>query len=77
MPQARPLFDIAPRVYELRIREAGKNWRLFYRVDADRVLLIHLINKTTQTLSERDKTLVKTRLATYDAARVLDTKEKP
>lgn len=69
MPQARPLFDIAPRVYELRIREAGKNWRIFYRADADRILLIHQINKTTQTLSEQDKKTVKDRIAAYDAAR--------
>lgn len=74
MPQARPLFEIAPRLYEMRIREAGKNWRIFYRADADRVLLIHQINKTTRTLSERDKKTVKDRLATYDAARQKEKK---
>lgn len=74
MPQARPLFDIAPRLYELRIREAGKNWRIFYRVDADRVLLIHQVNKTTPTLSQPDKKLVRDRLAAYDAARLAEQK---
>lgn len=69
MPQARPLFEIAPHLYELRIREAGKNWRIFYRVDADRVLLIHQISKTTPTLSEQDKNLIKERLTCYDLAR--------
>ena len=77
MPQARPLFDVAPRLYELRIRETGKQWRIFYRVDADRVLLIHQINKTTPTLTEQDKNLVNRRLATYDAARAIaQNKEK-
>jgi phage-related protein len=76
MPQARPLFEVAPRLYELRIREAGKNWRIFYRADADRVLLIHQINKTTQTLSEQDKKTVKDRLATYDAARIEERKKR-
>jgi phage-related protein len=75
MPQARPLFDVAPRLYELRIRETGKQWRIFYRVDADRVLLIHQINKTTPTLSEQDKNLVKERLAAYDTARAAEGKK--
>lgn len=78
MPQARPLPEVAPRLYELRVREAGRNWRIFYRVDADRVLLIHRINKTTPTLGEQDKNLVKERLAAYDAARAqAKKKEKP
>lgn len=78
MPQARPLFDVAQRLYELRIREAGKNWRIFYRADSDRILLIHQINKTTPTLTEQDKNLVKERLATYDALRAEEqSKGKP
>lgn len=77
MPQARPLFDIAPRLYELRIREAGKNWRIFYRVDADRVLLIHQINKKTPTLTEQDKTAIKNRLSAYDAAQRKARQEPP
>jgi phage-related protein len=76
MPQARPLFDIAPRLYELRIRDAGRNWRIFYRADSDRILLIHQVNKTTQTLSEQDKKTVRDRLAIYDAARDKEKKEK-
>lgn len=75
MPQARPLFDVAPRLYELRIRETGRNWRIFYRADAERILLIHQINKTTRTLGEADKKLIKERLAAYDAAK--NAKEKP
>lgn len=77
MPQARPLFNIAPRLYELRIREAGKNWRIFYRVDVDRILLIHQINKKTPTLTEQDKTTIKNRLSTYDAAQQKARQEPP
>ena len=69
MPHARPLSNIAAGLYELRIREADKNWRIFYRVDADRILLIHQINKTTQTLPDKDKALIRQRLAAYDAAK--------
>ena len=66
MPQARPLFEIAPHLYELRVRETGKNWRIFYRVDNDRILIIHQINKTTRTLPQQDITLIQNRLAAYD-----------
>lgn len=76
MPKARPLFDVAPHLYELRIREAGHNWRVFYRADTDRILLIHQINKTTRTLSDADKNLVKDRLSAYDAARAAKSREK-
>ena len=69
MPHARPLANIAAGLYELRIREADKNWRIFYRVDDDRILLIHQINKTTQTLLDKDKALIRQRLAAYDAAK--------
>jgi phage-related protein len=77
MPQARPLFDIAPRLYELRVREAGRNWRIFYRADADRVLVIHQINKTTPTLTEQDKDTVINRLAAYDAAQEKNRAKEP
>ncbi len=76
MPQARPLFDIAPRNYELRVREANRNWLIFYRADADRVLLIHQINKTTPTLREQDKKTVKDRLTAYDAARAASNQKE-
>lgn len=75
MPQARALFSVAPGLYELRIREADKNWRVFYRVDQDRVLLIHQINKTTRTLPDKDKKLIVSRLASYDAAKAGETQE--
>ncbi len=73
MPHARALFNVSPHLYELRIRETGKNWRIFYRTDADRILIIHQINKTTRTLPEQEKTLIKSRLAAYDEAK---TKEE-
>lgn len=76
MPQARALFSIAPGLYELRINEADKNWRIFYRTDADRILLIHQINKTTRTLPDKDKKLIANRLAVYDAAKAQEDKSK-
>ncbi len=70
MPHARPLPSIAAGLYELRVREADKNWRIFYRVDDDFVVLIHQINKTTRTLPQQDINLIQRRLAAYDAAKI-------
>ena len=50
MPQARALPGIAAGLYELRVREADRNWRIFYRVDDDYVVIVHQLNKTTRTL---------------------------
>lgn len=69
MPQARALFGVAPRLYELRVREPDKNWRIFYRADDDYILVIHQINKTTKTLPDKDKKLIISRLSAYDAAK--------
>lgn len=77
MPQARPLPDVAPHLYELRVREPGRNWRIFYRADADRVLVIHQINKTTPTLTEQDKDTVRNRLTAYDAAKTKAQTKEP
>lgn len=76
MPQARPLPGIAAGLYELRVREADKNWRIFYRVDDDRILLIHQINKTTRTLPQQDIDTIQNRLAAYDAAKAQEEKSK-
>ena len=69
MPQARALPGIAPGLFEPRIREADRNWRIFYRADDDFVLVIHQINKTTRTLPKQDIKTIQTRLAAYDAAK--------
>lgn len=74
MPQARALFGVAPGLYELRIREPDKNWRIFYRADDDYILVIHQINKTTRTLPDKDKKLIISRLAAYDAAKTQELK---
>ena len=69
MPHARALPGIAAGLYELRIREPDKNWRIFYRVDDDYIVIVHQLNKTTRTLPNQDITLIQNRLAAYDAAK--------
>ena len=69
MPPARALPQIAAGLHELRVREANKNWRIFYRVDDDCILLIHQFNKTTPKLPQQEIDTIQKRLAIYDAAK--------
>jgi phage-related protein len=48
MPASRPMPSIGPGVHELRIRDAGHNWRIIYRIDADRILIVEVFAKTTR-----------------------------
>lgn len=48
LPHSRPMPSIGPRSHELRIRDAGHNWRVFYRLDADAVLILDVLDKKTQ-----------------------------
>ena len=50
MPHSRPLPVIGARCHELRVRDKDKNWRLIYRIDDDRILIVEVFNKTTQQL---------------------------
>ena len=69
MPQARPMPEIAPGIYELRVRDAQHNWRIIYRADADRVVLIHQFAKTTRKTPQPVIELCRARLRAYDVAR--------
>src|ERR1035438_4791085 len=48
LPQSRPMPDIGPRCHELRIRDENKNWRIFYHLSADAVVILDVHNKTTR-----------------------------
>jgi phage-related protein/predicted XRE-type DNA-binding protein len=50
MPQAEPLPDVGPRCGALRVRDAGHNWRIVYRIDADVVLVLEVYSKTTRKI---------------------------
>ena len=47
LPQSRPMPAIGPRCHELRVRDAGHHWRIFYRVDRDAVLVLDVLDKKT------------------------------
>ena len=73
MPQAEPLPIVGPRCGALRVRDGGHNWRIMYRVDARRVLILDVYAKKTKTIPDKVIAQCKGRLKDYDdeVARVL------
>ena len=69
MPHSRPLPSIGPRCHELRIRDHNINWRIIYRIDSERILIVEVFRKTTRQLPIKVVAVCKERLAKYDQAR--------
>jgi phage-related protein len=66
MPVSRPMPTIGPRCHELRIKDADHTWRIVYRADSDRVLVLDVFdkndNKTPKSVIDNCKKL----LSRYD-----------
>lgn len=45
LPHSRPMRSIGPRCHELRVRDQNKNWRIIYRVDEDRILIVEVFKR--------------------------------
>lgn len=66
LPPSRPMKSIGPRCHELRVRDAGHNWRIFYRIDPDAILVIDVTAKKTQKTPKAEIGLCRRRLDAYD-----------
>ncbi|PIR22158.1 MAG: hypothetical protein COV44_09475 [Deltaproteobacteria bacterium CG11_big_fil_rev_8_21_14_0_20_45_16] len=63
MPISRPMSDIAHGVHELRIKDAGGQYRVFYYTKVgDAILVFHLFKKKTQQLPKREREIASKRL---------------
>ena len=68
MPHSRPMSGIGARCHELRIVDAGRTWRIIYRLDPDAIVIAEVFQKTTQQTPVRIIQDCRQRLARYDAA---------
>jgi phage-related protein len=68
MPHARPMPSIGPRCRELRVRDADHNWRIFYRTDADAVVILGVHDKKTERALRSVLESCRARLRRYDDA---------
>jgi phage-related protein len=50
LPHSRPMPVIGSRCHELRIRDENKNWRIFYHLSADAVVILDVNNKATRKI---------------------------
>jgi phage-related protein len=68
MPHSRPMPVIGRRCHELRVRDGDLTWRIFYRVDADAVVVIDILAKKTEQTPSGTIQVCRARLAEYDRA---------
>lgn len=67
LPQSRPMPSIGAHCHELRVRDENKIWRLFYRIDADAIVVILWTEKKTSKTPDEVLDLCRQRLKSYDA----------
>ena len=68
MPHSRPMPEIGPRCHELRVKDAGAEWRIMYRADPDAVLVLDVFTKKTRTTPANVTRNCTRRLRDYDTA---------
>ena len=68
MPQSRPMPVVGPRCHELRVRNAGADWRIVYRLDADAVVILEVFAKKTRATPKTVIDACTRRLKEYDRA---------
>ena len=68
MPQSRPMPVVGPRCHELRVRDAGADWRIVYRLDADAVVILEVFSQKTRTTPKSVIDACARRLREYDHA---------
>jgi len=66
MPLAEPLPEVGTRCGALRVRDAGHNWRIMYRIDADAVLILDVYPKKTRKIPDEVIRRCRDRLKRYD-----------
>ena len=68
MPHSRPVPVVGPRCHELRVRDAGADWRIVYRLDSDAVVILEVFTKKTRATPKTVIDACTRRLGEYDRA---------
>ena len=48
LPSSRPMPAIGPHCHELRVRDAGQDWRLVYHIASEAAVILDVFAKKTQ-----------------------------
>jgi hypothetical protein len=62
MPHSRPMPSIGSRCHELRITDAGKIWRVIYRLDGDAIVIADVFKRRR---NKRQRALLPTAVGAY------------
>jgi phage-related protein len=68
MPHSRPMPVVGPRCHELRVRDAGADWRIVYRLDSDAVVILEVFTKKTRATPKTVIDACTRRQGEYDRA---------
>ena len=68
MPHSRPMPVVGARCHELRVRDAGADWRIVYRADSDAVVILAVFSKKTRATPQTIIDACMRRLREYDRA---------
>ena len=68
LPHSRPMPSIGKGCHELRIRDVSSNWRIFYRLEPDCILILDVVPKKTQKTTAPIIAACQRRLADYRSA---------
>ena len=68
MPHSRPMPVIGERCPELRVVDAGKTWRIMYRIDSDAIVILDVFSKKTRATPQSVVSRSRKRLREYDDA---------
>lgn len=66
-PHSKPLSSIGPRCHELRIKDEAGFWRIIYRIDPSKILIVDVHQKKSNKLPKNVIRTCKKRLNAYDA----------
>ena len=69
LPYCRPMPTIGNGCHELRVNDKNKNWRLFYFMDSEAIVILGVGEKKTQKTSQATIELCQRRLKNYDEAK--------
>ena len=69
MPVSRPMPSIGARCHELRIKDAHHTWRIIYRAELDRVLVVDVFDKDQNKTPKSVIESCKRTLTSYDRFR--------
>jgi phage-related protein len=64
LPESRPMPTIGPKCHELRINQ----WRIFYRVDSDAIIILEVHQKKTRKTPQQVLDTCRQRTKSYDSS---------